>query len=925
MGALDELLAKWRENPDAGTTLALCAYLGMSRREELVREVGATAEAWHKEDAPVMLAVGRMYLDSGLLQEAQAALVTAGKLNQSASAAYRYLGEVLLRRGDAARAEKVLARALQIMGGGAAGEPDTRLWHDRAVVYVPLQSRAGMQVVADEVARTVPKKLSIPPPSLSSEEADRLAAVARPAPAPARAPLPPPPKLVSTLPPPPIPPSPAAFRPPVGSDADIPTGRVEVRDAAISVRDELDTIVAEPKLFASAPRPPAAAPVPQPAQPARPEASRAPAPDHARPRAPSRVGTGPFDDSARPSASTVLEHLARVGVYERGGGAAPAWAAPPREKPRGAWFLATVIALSAGLGIGAFRWVSHVRQGRMATARSIEADVEQLLETARVEDLRKTDGELSQVFDLDSRSERAAILWLRNRALSALMIPGEPRGIESALSRCRELGIDEVKLAFGKITSFLVEGDLAGAAAMLPKWDEKAKSDPYYHLAAGAMLERAGDVRAVGHYHQAFETDPHLAVARVFHAELVTVELGVDAARPVVEETVNQLGDGPLARALRGLLWSVDPDAGELPESSRVAQADRENLPAQLLSIPSLVDARLAVRGGHGAEALVALERALHAALTPAMATTIGQIAIELGDEALAREAALRALSYSAVYPRARSLAARVALLGGHLDEAKKAIQELDAKSPEVAVVRAAAAYESLDPSELESAVASMGPADGPARGLAAGAAIVMGKRYPSPSALTQMADPSVPWGDLIAVDASLDTGNLDLARKIANRWGERGRAPAYALRLSRLLRYEEKPEEAAKVSADAVVAGGVTPPVLVERFRALIASKDVPAARDLLGQYPAVLGPMTDFLKVSADAADGKAPRGKALAARLEPPPGDSPLLYGIVAASALVEVGDRRGKPLVEELLRATPRHPDLVPLARAVGLSR
>ena len=107
MGALDELLGRWRENPDTGTTLALCTYLGTSKREELIREVGSTAEAWHKDDPQVMLAVGRMYLDAGLLPEAQATLVTAGKLVPDNASAYRYLGEVLLRRGDAARAEAV--------------------------------------------------------------------------------------------------------------------------------------------------------------------------------------------------------------------------------------------------------------------------------------------------------------------------------------------------------------------------------------------------------------------------------------------------------------------------------------------------------------------------------------------------------------------------------------------------------------------------------------------------------------------------------------------------------------------------------------------------------------------------------------------------------------------------------------------------
>src|ERR1700743_2017104 len=112
MSALDELLGQWRSNPDADATIALCSFLGTSGREELIREVTASAEAWHTEDGRVMLAVGRMHLDAGMLAEAQGALVAAGKSSGRDAKPFRYLGEVLLRRGDAVRAEKGLARAL---------------------------------------------------------------------------------------------------------------------------------------------------------------------------------------------------------------------------------------------------------------------------------------------------------------------------------------------------------------------------------------------------------------------------------------------------------------------------------------------------------------------------------------------------------------------------------------------------------------------------------------------------------------------------------------------------------------------------------------------------------------------------------------------------------------------------------------------
>jgi tetratricopeptide (TPR) repeat protein len=163
MQALDELVARWRKNPDPESTLALCAHLGTSPELELIHEVASLAETWHKGNHPVMLSVGRMYLDAGLLAEAQAALMQAGRLAPTDAEAYRHLGEVLLRRGDAIRSEKTFARAIQLGDDRA----DTNLWHERAVLFVALQKRQGLTAVADEVARTVPHQPSIPPPTLS--------------------------------------------------------------------------------------------------------------------------------------------------------------------------------------------------------------------------------------------------------------------------------------------------------------------------------------------------------------------------------------------------------------------------------------------------------------------------------------------------------------------------------------------------------------------------------------------------------------------------------------------------------------------------------------------------------------------------------------------------------------------------------------
>src|SRR3954462_5965181 len=158
MRALDELLKSWRSNPDADATIAVCSFLCSSKREELIREVGASAETWHAGEAAVMLAVGRMYLEAGMLQEAQTSLVTAGKADARDPRAFRFLGEVLLRRGDALRADKVLSRALQL-----GAHDDVELWRERAVLYSALQKRVGSEAVAAEVARSMPRHVSVAP------------------------------------------------------------------------------------------------------------------------------------------------------------------------------------------------------------------------------------------------------------------------------------------------------------------------------------------------------------------------------------------------------------------------------------------------------------------------------------------------------------------------------------------------------------------------------------------------------------------------------------------------------------------------------------------------------------------------------------------------------------------------------------------
>lgn len=1036
MGALDDLLAAWRKNPDADSTVALCAYVGASGQDALVREIGVTAEQWHARDAAVMLSVGRMFLDASLLPEAQASLVAAGKADAANPRPYRYLGEVLLRRGDALRAEKVLTRAMQL----GLNDAETAHWHDRASFYLALQKRAGAPAVAAEVARSLPKQVSIPAPQLRPQpfagdeptnpraglprfdsaqavsEVDsvpattqqvpqhravrartmigvappaggvapggrvllqgqaRSAAVAQsraPAQLPGRPPVPAAPVRPAaqalTLPSPP---------PPRPEPEDV-TDRYAVGEAfAEREHDELEpdeaTQIARLRNPFDAPTRPGGAggpvktapgrggslDVPPPAKlpalhvPARAPARVAPAlvperpePPPAQPLVvPAARGTGrtqpepfpafvarsgppgaeslppgPLYDEGPPPPSVLFEHLARVGMFEPSGGAAPAWEQAPKQKARGTWFLLALCVLLSGAGVGGWQYAKKVKAARAERALALTNEVDRMLEGGGVAELKATDQKLSEAFDLDSRSQRAARLWLENRVLRALWLDEESRGIDSAIYRGRETGLPEKDLAFGRMAGFLVEGDLAGAAAQLPKWDNFAGHDAMYQLAAGAVLERAGDLRAIERYEAARSLDPKLVAADVLVARLALLELGKERAAPAIAALRAKVGDAPSVRALEALGWVVDPARGdEPPAGAKLSPDDVAKLPAPLSCVPPMLEAAHYVRTGDHDKLASALDAAIRSADSPALAADLGFLAIEAGDEALARKAALRAVSFAALYPKARTLAARVALLGGRIDEAQKAVEQLDPASADVAVVRAVAAYESLEPSDVDAALRVLGPAQSSRTfaALAAGSGVLLGTKYPAATDVPSLRDPSVPWGEIVVVDAALDQGDLATAESVLTSRAGEALGPVYLLRLARLRRYENKTSEAVSASARAL-EGNVTAPLLIERAYDLVAAEDLSGARTLIAKYPAVLGPLSGWLAAFVDAhAKDKNEQAQALArvAKLDLPPDASALAIRVLALRALVAMGDKRAKPYLGVLARRSGKNPDV-----------
>ena len=626
-------------------------------------------------------------------------------------------------------------------------------------------------------------------------------------------------------------------------------------------------------------------------------------------------------ETAEPSPAIVLEHLARVGLFEPGGGALPAWERAPRQKARGVIPLVVGILLVGGGGFAGYRYSMQLKEAKAQQAAALTNEVDKLLHSGRTADLEASDQKLSHVFDLDSRSRRAARQWLENRVLGALLLKAEPRGIDSAVHRGRVAGLAEHELAVGRLASFFVEGDLAGAAAVLPKWDALAAKDAVYQLTAGAVLQRAGDPRALERYAAARALDPNLVPASMLLARLLLLEQGPEKARPVLDDLEKSLGsDSSIVRALEALAWTVDPQrSAEPPEKARLSPEQAAALPAPLLGIPPMVDATLALAQNDLSKAAKALDSALGYTDGPALASSIGFVAIDAGDEQLARKAALKALSFAAMYPRARTLAARVALLGGRLDEAQKAVEELDPKSSDVAVVRSAVAYENGDAAELEGALSLLGPARSspPFAALAAGHAVLQGGRYLDPQKLEALAAPSVPWGELVAADTALATGNLDLAERVLASRAKANAAPVHLLRVARLRRYQKRLDDALAASERAL-AEKPSAPLGIERVLELVEKERANDAREFVARHQGALGASAGWLSVVVDVAANQPKLAVARLAQLEPPSADAPVYLRLVAARALAVSNDKRARAYVLDLARRLGKHPDALEAA-------
>jgi hypothetical protein len=943
---IEALVQRWKQSPSPAATIALCEALRATPKAPLVQQVGEFATQRHATDVAVLVSVARMYMEAHRLADSQAVLVAAGKLAPRDGGIYRWLGEALLRRGDAERAEKVLERAIQL----GARDPDAQLWLERARVFRPMQAKAGTRAVAAEVAHATAAPVRPPLDSLS----DTTTAVhMRPLRDPADSagdedetragPLPPipaagtpPPRAMPPIPAPPVPaaPVPARFAKDTATAPhafDAPGPSAMMRAPEVSASGEIDLAVPQPVPTGPAIPKRSGLPFEQPSMNgARP--APAPFPTFEPSLRPSQRAQGPLVPHPR----DVLDALALSGVFEpptKGSIAAAAWSDAnrgPRRKGGPTLIIGMILFLGASVGI--YFFYRHKRAGEHVQAEAVLDTVDVQLHSGKPGEVPDLEKSLSQAFQLESRSPRGALAWTRERALVGLITSGADVAFEDAMARDKELGVPEEKYAFARVASFLFQGDTAGAAAVMPHWDGPAGIDPWYQMVAGATLERAGDAHARDRYATAAKLDPDMVIARVAQVRATAIDGNAQEGMTLAQALRKSMPDRAEPVALVALAWGRNPNRESIPVPPEVDEVSKRaaELPAGLKFVPHAIAALRAFDKHNGDEARAEIQKGLAVAESPGAAVWLGTIALPLGDEALARKGALGALQLSAVYEPARALAARVALLGGRLDEALKATEDLEASSPDVAVVRAAAAYERVDADGVARALEALPPGGRKLPFLAAldlAPAALAGKLLLDPTKIMGMSDDDAAWSDLVAMDTALDGNDLTSAGKIATVWGKDAESNAlHAVRLARLARYTGKLDAADTLSQTAMDHGTVTPRALWERVYVLVARNHANEVGPLLSHYPLVLGPLATWLSAYAVASGGNTEAAKGRTASVDPPPATAALEARVVAAAALGAMKDKhRGADYVREVLATGSQHPDLVAAALALGFHK
>ncbi len=151
---LDTRLLRFRSRPGSEDATKLAGDLLIANRTTDALEVTSVGLRATPDDLELLLVDSRAEMIGGDLLKAQAALLKAARVGTTRKEPFRYLGEVLLKRGDPARAAKVLERAKGIDGTDRA----ITALHERALRLARIAETDGDRAAEESRASFVPAK-----------------------------------------------------------------------------------------------------------------------------------------------------------------------------------------------------------------------------------------------------------------------------------------------------------------------------------------------------------------------------------------------------------------------------------------------------------------------------------------------------------------------------------------------------------------------------------------------------------------------------------------------------------------------------------------------------------------------------------------------------------------------------------------------
>ena len=155
---LDTRLLRFRSRRGEENEVSLASDLLDAGRTVDAQEVVTAALQAKPDDAGLMLLDGRSRFINGDLLGAQAVLLKAARSNPTSKETFRWLGEVLLKRGDPARAAKVLERAQAL-------DPHDRavaMLHERAQRLEKVAATAGSEEAGRQARESYEQPLAPP-------------------------------------------------------------------------------------------------------------------------------------------------------------------------------------------------------------------------------------------------------------------------------------------------------------------------------------------------------------------------------------------------------------------------------------------------------------------------------------------------------------------------------------------------------------------------------------------------------------------------------------------------------------------------------------------------------------------------------------------------------------------------------------------